>query len=215
VAPGRIYAIIDREAALGAGHEPLDAVRAACDAGVTLFQLRDKGATGAALYGFGEQLMRVVEPYDARLLVNGRADIARALGAAGVHRPGDGMSVAALRAVLGEGLVFGSAHSQAEALALQAAGADAVVLSPIFLTASKPGYGPALGLTYLRAACAKLHIPVYALGGVTPQEVVGCMESGAYGVAVLGGIFAHAAPGEQARAYVYEARTALGGERVG
>lgn len=205
-----IYAIIDRAAAQRAGHDPLDAVRAACDAGVTLFQWREKAATGAQLHAFGQSLITTLSPYGARLLVNGRADIARAIGAAGVHRPGDGLPIAALRLVMGaaadDPLIFASAHSIDEALALAAQGADAVVLSPIFETPSKPGYGPALGLTYLKAACQAVSAPVYALGGIRPEDMAGVLDAGAAGAAVLGGIFAAAQPGDAAAAYVRSAR---------
>src|SRR5262249_39898364 len=58
-------------------------------------------------------------------------------------------------------------------------------LSPIFLTASKPGYGPALGIAAIGPA-ARLGIPVLVLGGVTANVVAPCLEAGARGVAVMG-----------------------------
>ncbi|QDG52034.1 thiamine phosphate synthase [Persicimonas caeni] len=81
-----------------------------------------------------------------------------------------------------------STHSLAEAKAAEQSGADFVTLSPIFETASKPGYGPALGLDELARVCKAIDIPVYALAGITPERVEACLDAGAYGVAVMGGV---------------------------
>ena len=62
-----------------------------------------------------------------------------------MHLPG-GSDPAAARQLLPHGLIGVSAHSPPEAAAQLASGADYVTLSPIFPTASKPGYGPTLGL---------------------------------------------------------------------
>ena len=69
--------------------------------------------------------------------------------------------------------------------AAAAAGADYVTLSPIYLTDSKPGYGPALGIEALRAAAGH-GIPVLALGGITVATAAACVAAGADGVAVMG-----------------------------
>ncbi|MGH6976892.1 MAG: thiamine phosphate synthase, partial [Stellaceae bacterium] len=73
-------------------------------------------------------------------------------------------------------------------------GADYVTLSPIFATASKPGYGPALGLDELADLAAKSLIPVLALGGVDAAAVGSCLAAGAAGVAVMGAVMAVADP---------------------
>lgn len=78
-----------------------------------------------------------------------------------------------------------SCHSAAEIARAAAEGCDHVFVSPVFLTASKPGYGPALGLSGL-AALVRGAPPVYALGGIEPGDVPGCLAAGARGVAVMG-----------------------------
>ncbi|KMO17976.1 thiamine monophosphate synthase, partial [Methylobacterium indicum] len=94
-------------------------------------------------------------------------------------------AVAPARARLGRGALLGvSAHSLAEVRAAREAGADYVTLSPIFLTASKPGYGPALGLAALGEATALM--PVVALGGLDPTTAPSCRAVGAAAVAVMG-----------------------------
>ena len=66
------------------------------------------------------------------------------------------------------------------------AGADYVTLSPVFLTDSKPGYGPALGLDALAAAAAAAPGPIIALAGITPDNAASCLAASARGIAVMG-----------------------------
>lgn len=72
---------------------------------------------------------------------------------------------------------------------------DYVTYSPIHTSISKPGYGPALGLTELARYCAASPIPVYALGGIESGErAAACRAAGAYGVAVMGAVMRAADP---------------------
>jgi thiamine-phosphate pyrophosphorylase len=80
-----------------------------------------------------------------------------------------------------------SCHDAAEVARAAAEGCDYVTISPVFATASKPGYGPALGIGGLAALC-RTAPPAYALGGVSPRDVPACLGAGAVGVAVMGGI---------------------------
>jgi thiamine monophosphate synthase len=84
-------------------------------------------------------------------------------------------------------LVGRSCHSRVELDQAAREGCDWAFLSPVFLTASKPGYGPALGLEGL-AELVPSGPPVYALGGIGPDDVAGCLAAGAQGVAVMGGV---------------------------
>jgi thiamine-phosphate diphosphorylase len=82
-------------------------------------------------------------------------------------------------------LVGRSCHNAHEVSRAADEGCDYVTVSPVYVTPSKPGYGPPLGLPGLAALC-RPGLPVYALGGVTPATVPQCLASGAYGVAVMG-----------------------------
>ena len=117
-------------------------------------------------------------------------DSAVALGL-GLHLPAQG-SVAAARRVLGAKALIGiSAHDAEEVAKAADAGADYATLSPIFLTGSKPGYGPALGLEALRR---RGPLPVLALGGVDAGNAAACLEAGASGLAVMGEAMRAASP---------------------
>ncbi|WP_448621849.1 thiamine phosphate synthase [Geodermatophilus sp. URMC 65] len=82
-------------------------------------------------------------------------------------------------------LVGRSCHSAAELAQARAEGCDWAFLSPVFPTASKPGYGPALGVEGF-ARLRPPGPPVYALGGVLPEHVPDLVAAGAHGIAVMG-----------------------------
>ena len=92
--------------------------------------------------------------------------------------------------MLGPAALVGlSAHSLADVADAHAAGADYVTLSPIYPSASKPGYGPPLGPDAIERA-AQIGIPVLALGGITASNAAAAMNAGAAGVAVMGSVMA-------------------------
>jgi len=77
-------------------------------------------------------------------------------------------------------------------------GADFVVFAPVFAPSSKAGAGA--GLDALERVCAAAGpVPVYALGGITPTRIAPCLERGAHGVAMLGGLMHAPRPGAAAR----------------
>jgi thiamine-phosphate pyrophosphorylase len=82
-------------------------------------------------------------------------------------------------------LVGRSCHNADEVSRAAHEGCDYVTVSPVYVTPSKPGYGPPLGPPGLAALC-RPGLRVYALGGVTPATVPQCLDAGAYGVAVMG-----------------------------
>lgn len=89
-----------------------------------------------------------------------------------------------------------SCHDADEVHAAETGGVDYVTLSPVFLTDSKPGYGPALGVARLADLVAQTTVAVYALGGIeTPDQVRSCRQAGAAGVAVMGTVMRSGDPG--------------------
>jgi thiamine-phosphate pyrophosphorylase len=88
-----------------------------------------------------------------------------------------------------------SCHDDDEIARAVAEGADYVTISPIALTASKPGYGPALGVDGVRRAVAAAQgVPVLALGGIDADNVSEMRDAGAHGVAVMGTVMRAADP---------------------
>jgi len=121
------------------------------------------------------------------LLVNERADIARAAGADGVHLPARSLDAATVRATFGADFLIGvSTHSVAEVRAARTAEADFVVFGPVFQSPSKTIYGAPLGLGKLQAAAAECApFPVIALGGIDQSGAADCLRAGASGIAAI------------------------------
>ncbi|GJD33677.1 thiamine phosphate synthase [Methylobacterium aerolatum] len=181
--PSPLLAVTDRH-----GHaRPLAAtVRAVIAGGGRWIWFRDRDLPPDERRRLGETVADTVRAAEGFLIVGGDPDLAVILGAGGVHLPG-GAPVSPVRDRLGGVLLGVSAHSLREVEAAALAGADYVTLSPIFPTASKPGYGPALGPEAI-AAARGFGIPVVALGGIGEGTLPACREAGAAGFAVMGGV---------------------------
>ena len=120
----------------------------------------------------------------AKVLVNDRADVAIACGAAGVHLRDRSISPARIRQIARPGFVISVAcHDAAGVFRAAEEGADYAVLAPIFAPLSKPATAPPLGLDALRSIASKTRIPLIALGGITAENASECMDAGAAGVA--------------------------------
>lgn len=197
----RFYAITDRKAC---APRPLaEVVREILEAGVRAVQLREKDLPDSAFSDLAASVADLCRSFGARLFINSRTRIARAVGAAGVHLPSTAPAVPEALGGPVERLAVGcSAHSLEEAKRREAEGADFVTLSPVYPSAGKPGYGPALGRKMLEEVTLGVRIPVLALGGVTPERVFECLRSGAYGVAVLSGLMMPEGAGKMAKCYL-------------
>ena len=143
----------------------LEIAVAAFAGGCRWFSLREKDLPPGERRALLAELVALGARHGAIVTVHDDIDAVAAAGAAGLHLP-SGSDPAAARARLPGRLIGASAHSAAEAASLIAAGADYVTVSPVFLTDSKPGYGPALGLDGLAAAVAATEGPVIALAGI-------------------------------------------------
>ena len=169
--------------------------------GCRWFSLREKDLPAAERRALLAELVALGRAHDATVTVHDDIETAIATGAGGVHLPAGGDPRVA-RARLSGRLIGASAHSAGEAAALIEAGADYVTVSPVFLTDSKPGYGPALGLDGLAATVTLAKGPVVALAGITPANAAACIQAGAAGVAVMGEIMRAADPEAAVRALV-------------
>jgi thiamine-phosphate pyrophosphorylase len=165
---------------------PLEEIAAAIFAGgCRWLSLREKDLPPAERRAWLSALVMLGRRWEATVTVHEDVDAAAMAGAGGVHLPSAGNPKAA-RARLPDGLIGASAHSIEEASALLGSGADYVTISPVFPTASKPGYGPAIGLDGLAEIAARVPGPVIALGGITVANAPLCLSAGARGVAVMG-----------------------------
>lgn len=148
-------------------------------------QLRDPALSAGELLALGRRLRSATRAVGARLWVNDRLDLAVLLDADGVHLGRASVSVADARRALGaDRVVSRSAHSLDDVVRAAEAGADAVLLSPVF---ASPGKGAPLALGAVAEARHRLPSTtrLYALGGVDLTNAASCVAAGATGVAAI------------------------------
>ena len=165
----------------------LTLVAAAGSAGLDLIQLREKNLKARVLYALTARAAEITRDTVTRLLVNDRADIARAAGADGVHLATRSLPPQIIRQTFGPNFLIGvSTHSLEEARTARDGGADFAVFGPVFETASKAQYGPPAGLERLsQVTSAFAPFPILALGGVSLENASQCLDAGARGIAAI------------------------------
>ena len=173
--------------------------------GGALVQVRAPGLPARELLERAQHALGPCVRAGAPLLVNDRADVAHALGAAGVHLPAHGLPVQEARSLLGPAALIGvSCHSLEQVAQASRAGADYALFSPVFAV---PGKGATQGLAGLSSAVRAAPLPVFALGGVDASNALSCIEAGARGVACIRAVFSAADPAAAAIA-LWQATTA-------
>ncbi len=163
-----------------------DRVEAAVRGGVDIVQLRDKRAPREELIPLAERLKEACGRAGARFTVNDDVELARLVGADGVHLGEDDASTPLARSVLGPGAVVGrSAGGGAEALEAVRGGADYLGVGAVYATPTKPD-GEVAGLALIRALAREdLPVPWFAIGGVTLETAPAVAAAGAPGFAVV------------------------------
>ena len=167
----------------------LEASEAALMGGVRALQLREKNLTDCELIELGNQLRILTSNYNAKLIMNSRADIAKIIDADGVHLTENSAHANEIKSTFPDLIVGVSTHSLEAAQIAEAQGADYITFSPIYATPSKANYGPPQGLGLLRQVSQEVNLPVLALGGITLHRVSECLEQGAFGVALISDIW--------------------------
>jgi 8-oxo-dGTP diphosphatase len=155
--------------------------------GTRLIQVREKDMPDAQLIDFTRRVVQQAHPHGARVLLNAAPELTRMAGADGVHL--SGAALAALEARPDLPWVAASCHTRAELERAAALGLDFALLSPVLPTASHPGE-PTLGWDNFAVWAADAPLPVYALGGMTPELLDEARAHGAHGIAMLRGAWA-------------------------
>jgi len=201
-----LYLVTDSAAAAGRSMETI--VADALDGGVTVVQVRDKALPAGDLADLCRRLLPLTRGAKVPLIVNDRVDVARAVGADGVHLGGGDLPLAEARRVLGQGAVIGgTAASEAMARAAAAAGADYLGVGPFRATPTKTGHATPLGEEGLARIVRSVELPVVAIGGLEAADAGSVVRAGARGMAVARAVCAAEEPGRAAA----ELRAALDG----
>ena len=182
----RLYAIIDF------GYvEPKNAVataQALIAGGVDLLQLRAKANSRSEIAGLAADLHAITRDRGVPLIVNDHPEIARAVGAEGVHVGQDDVTIADARAIVGEKCTVGkSTHSLDQAITAFYEGADYIGFGPIYATPTKPDYPP-VGLEPIAAVHDAVRIPIFCIGGIKLDNLAKVIEAGARRVVMVSGL---------------------------
>jgi thiamine-phosphate pyrophosphorylase len=167
-------------------------VEQALSGGASAVQYRSKQADPALRHEQASELLALCRRFHVPLIVNDDLRLANLTGADGVHLgKGDG-DIREARLILGPGKIIGvSCYSDLQlALDAETQGADYVAFGSFFPSPTKPG-ALAAPLALLHEAKQSLHIPVVAIGGITPDNVGPLVEAGADAVAVISALFGH------------------------
>jgi thiamine-phosphate pyrophosphorylase len=195
-----LYVILD--AALLTASE-LDVAKKLSEAGVRLFQYRNKGGSSRELLQASSALAAELVPAGATFFVNDRPDVAFLSGASGAHVGQHDLPVAESRAVLGSGKLLGvSTHNIEQFRSAAATDADYIALGPIFATDSKANPDPVVGTDMIRAARKLTQKPILAIGGITLERAREVIEAGADSVAVISDILRASDPAKRAQQFL-------------
>jgi thiamine-phosphate pyrophosphorylase len=173
----------------------VDHVAAAVRGGATSVQVRLKKATPREVV---EIAKAIVSKVSVPVIVNDRADIALAAGAAGVHVGEADLPVSAIRRFAPTDFIIGASLGGNAELA-NAKEADYVGIGPLFTTGSKGDAGKAIGIEGFKKLAELSGRPALAVGGLTAARAAQVMAAGAAGVAVINAIFKADDPERAAR----------------
>jgi len=151
--------------------------------GVNMLELREPDMSARDLLGEAERMRRLALG-GVPLVIYDRVDVAVAARADGVHLSGDSLPISAAKQA-GRGILVGkTVTSVAEAVAAEQAGADYLVVEPLFFSHYAQERNP-LGPTLVRRIKAKVHVPILAGGGISAGNAHQVIASGADGISVV------------------------------
>jgi thiamine-phosphate pyrophosphorylase len=182
----KLYLVTDRKQT--GGRPLMDAVAEALKGGVRAVQLREKDLKTRDLLRLAYEMRQLTLKYDARLFINDRVDIAIAVDADGVQLTQKSIPPFAVRKLSSRLIIGVSTHNLEEAVRAERGGADFITLGPVYPTPSKLKYGPPIGVDTLRDVARQVRIPVFAIGGISMDNMPEAMGAGASGVAVISSV---------------------------
>jgi thiamine-phosphate pyrophosphorylase len=181
-----IRCYITNRRSLPAGLSLIDCIAGNLAGGIEWIQIREKDLSARDLFDLTRQVLGLPNPHGSKILVNTRADVALAAGAAGVHLPAGSPIPRAWRPLTPPAFLIGvSCHTLDEVRTAQDQGADYAVFGPVFPPRSKTTGLEPRGVEGLRQAVRAVRIPVLALGGITASNTRDCVQAGAAGIAAI------------------------------
>lgn len=177
----------------------LEIVSEACAGGASMVQLREKNRSGREYLHLARAVKQVTDRWHVPLIIDDRADIALASGAAGVHVGTEDLPVAEARKLMGPDRIVGATAKTVErALQAQAEGADYLGVGAIYPTTTKV-VTVITKVSTLKEICDAADISVCAIGGLNPDNCDVLAGCGIDGICVVSAIMKSDDPREMAR----------------
>src|SRR5918999_1491951 len=194
-----LYLVTDRTQTRG--RDLLWVLEQALDGGVGAIQIREKDLAGKELFDLAEKARDLCARYQAALFINDRIDVALAVEADGVQLGKTSLPVEIARQLLGPSRTIGaSTHSLEEVQEAERSSADFILFGPVHFPPSKAAFGPPQGVGALKKIVENTTLPVYAIGGIKPENIREVMSTGARGVSLISAVLAAAGPNSTAPA---------------
>ena len=180
-----LYVITDKKLIKRAGF--IETVEKSIKGGARIVQLREKDTPQNEILNLGRELLKLTRRYDVPLIINDSPELAKEIGADGVHLGGDDTSIKNARAILGDEVIIGvSCYNQIErGLNAVQNGADYVAFGTPYYTPTKPEREPTSIEVLKEAVYVISQIPIFAIGGITKEnasEILGTVVDGIAGI---------------------------------
>ena len=181
----------------------LDSVRIALEGGCRWIQLRMKEASPKDILPIAKEAMSLCRKYDATFIIDDFVELAKQIGADGVHLGKNDMPIAKARKILGKDFIIGgTANTFEDILMLHNVGADYIGCGPFRFTTTKKNLSPILGLEGYQQIISQMKahnisLPLIAIGGITKEDIPSLMQTGISGIALSGSILRSENPIEE------------------
>ena len=181
----------------------LDSVRIALEGGCRWIQLRMKEASPKDILPIAKEAMSLCRKYDATFIIDDFVELAKQIGADGVHLGKNDMPIAEARKILGKDFIIGgTANTFEDVQMLYKTGANYIGCGPFRFTTTKKNLSPILGLEGYQQIISlmkehKISLPLVAIGGITKKDIPSLMQTGISGIALSGSILRSENPIEE------------------
>ena len=148
--------------------------------------LREKDLSEKEYEQLARQVMQICQKHGTQCILHSFSNVAIALGAEAVHMPLPLLQKMTPQEKSHFQIIGASCHSLEEAKEAQNLGCTYITAGHIFLTDCKKGL-PGRGLPFLEEICKAVRIPVYAIGGISSQNIEFVRKTGAAGACIMSG----------------------------
>lgn len=182
-----LYVIVDRK--ILRKRDLVRLTKSVIRGGADIIQLRDKISVDSKILREAEKLRSITKDKDTLFIINDRPDIAKKVGADGVHLGRKDLPIKLARRVLGKNSIIGlSCHNLEDVLFAKKSKADYISIGPVFKTPLKPEFKP-VNLYSFKDLEKRINIPVFAIGGINYKNLKKILKMGINRVAICRGIW--------------------------